>query len=116
MSIVSSTASRTDQRNAYAPPESGMAHRSRLSPDRKQVVVVEMTNSVWLPCRLVPFDGSSRGTSVGPAPAQCTDAAWSPDGKWMYFTANASGGFHIWRQRFPDGKPEQVTFGITEED
>ena len=70
----------------------------------------------WLPCRLVPFDGSSAGTPVGPAPAQCTDAAWSPDGKWMYFSANTGSGVHIWRQRFPDGTPEQVTFGVTEEE
>jgi Tol biopolymer transport system component len=70
----------------------------------------------WLPCRLVPFDASSQGKQVGPAPAQCTDAAWTPDGKWMYFAANTGGGSHIWRQRFPDGEPEQVTFGATEED
>jgi Tol biopolymer transport system component len=34
----------------------------------------------------------------------------------MYFTSGASGAFHIWRQRFPDGKPEQVTSGPTEEE
>ena len=90
-----------------------MAHRSYLSPDRKQVLVVEMDARSWLPCRLVPFDGSSPGKPVGPAPAQCTDAAWSPDGKWMYFSANTGSGVHIWRQRFPDGTPEQVTFGVT---
>ena len=28
----------------------------------------------------------------------------------MYFTVDeASTGFHIWRQRFPDGEPEQLT-------
>ena len=68
--------------------------------------------SSWLPCRLTPFDGSSPGKPVGPAPAQCTDAAWSPDGKWMYFSANTGSGYHIWRQRFPDGAPEQVTSGV----
>jgi len=70
----------------------------------------------WLPCRLAPFDGRSSGKPVGPAPAQCTDAAWSPDGKWMYFSTNPGNGNHIWRQRFPDGTPEQVTFGVTEEE
>jgi dipeptidyl aminopeptidase/acylaminoacyl peptidase len=34
----------------------------------------------------------------------------------MYFTANTGSGFHIWRQRFQDGTPEQVTSGITEEE
>jgi Tol biopolymer transport system component/predicted Ser/Thr protein kinase len=116
MSILSSTESRTDPRTVYLPPVEGMAHRSYLSPDRKQVLVIEMDQQSWLPCRLVPFDGSSSGKPVGPAPAQCTDAAWSPDGKWMYFSTNTGGGVHIWRQRSPDGTPEQVTFGVTEEE
>ena len=34
----------------------------------------------------------------------------------MYFTSNAVGANHIWRQRFPDGKPEQITSGPTEEE
>jgi Tol biopolymer transport system component len=116
MSIVSSTESRSDQRNVYMPPENGMAHRSRLSPNGDQVIVIEMGFNAWLPCRLVPSDGSSSGKPVGPAPAQCTDAAWSPDGKWMYFSADTGGGVHIWRQRFPGGKPEQITFGVTQEE
>jgi Tol biopolymer transport system component len=116
MSIVSSTESRAEERNVYVPPKTGMAHRSHLSPDRKWVLVVEMNQGSWLPCRLTPFDGSSPGRPVGPTPAQCTDAAWSPDGKWMYFSTNAGNGVHIWRQRFPGGTPEQVTFGITEEE
>jgi hypothetical protein len=32
----------------------------------------------------------------------------------MYFTSNASGSFQIWRQRFPNGAPEQVTTGPTQ--
>jgi len=115
ISIISATESRTEQRTVYMPPENGMAHRSYLSPDRKWTLVIEMADT-WLPCRLTPFDGSSPGNTVGPAPAQCTDAAWSPDGKWMYFSTNTGGGAHTWRQRFPDGTPEQVTFGVTEEE
>jgi Tol biopolymer transport system component len=35
----------------------------------------------------------------------------------MYFNSNRGGrGNHIWRQRFPDGSPEQVTSGPTEEE
>jgi len=116
MSIVSSTESRTAIRNVYVPPGSGMAHRSYLSPDRTQVLIIEMSQQSWLPCRLVPFDGSSPGHAVGPIPSQCTDAGWSADGKWMYFSADAGNGVHTWRQRFPDGTPEQVTFGVTEEE
>ena len=73
----------------------------------------------WLPCRLVPFDGSSTGHRVGPDPAECTAAVWTPDGKWMYFAADAERGtgkgFHIWRQRVGGSMPEQVTFGPTEQ-
>jgi Tol biopolymer transport system component/DNA-binding winged helix-turn-helix (wHTH) protein len=116
MAIVSSTESRADHRAVYMPPESGMAHHSYLSPNRKQVLLAEMDGTSWLPCRLMPFDGSSPGKPVGPAPAQCTDAAWSPDGKWMYFSANTGNGHHIWRQRFPHGALQQVTFGVTEEE
>ena len=116
MGIFTATESRADQRQVYLPKDvSGMAHRSYLSPDGHSVLAVEMDITSWLPCRLVPFDGSGPGKQVGPQPSQCTDAAWSPDGKWMYFSADTGEGFHIWRQTYPDGSPEQVTFGATEE-
>jgi Tol biopolymer transport system component len=117
MSIVSSTERRTAPHNVYVPPPpAGMAHRSYRSPDGQWVLIVEMDVKSWLPCRLVPFDGASTGTLVGPVPSQCTDAAWSPDGAWMYFTVMTTSGVHIWRQRFPDGAPEQVTFGAGTEE
>ena len=117
MSIVSSTERRTAPQNVYVPPPpAGMAHRSYRSPDGQWVLVVEMDDKSWLPCRLVPFDGGSTGKPAGPLPAQCTDAAWSPDGTWMYFTAMTANGVHIWRQGFPDGTPEQVTFGTSTEE
>jgi Tol biopolymer transport system component len=34
----------------------------------------------------------------------------------MYFSANTGNGYHIWRQRFPNGVPQQVTSGVTEEE
>ncbi len=115
MSIVTSSEGRAGLRTVYLPSEAGMAHRSYLSPDGRHVLLAEMTTG-WLPCRLAPFDGSDAGKPVGPSPGQCTDAAWSPDGKWMYFATDTGQGRHIWRQRFPDGSPEQVTFGVTEEE
>jgi len=43
MGIVTATESRTGERTVYMPPEeSGMAHRSYLSPDGKHVLLVEM--------------------------------------------------------------------------
>ncbi len=117
MGIVAAEESRIGQRDVYLPAhEHAMAHKSYLSPDRKCVLLVEMDKDhLWLPCRLVPFDGRSPGRPVGPPGAGCTSGAWSPDGKWMYLTSKAGGGNHIWRQRFPDGRPEQVTSGPTEE-
>jgi eukaryotic-like serine/threonine-protein kinase len=53
---------------------------------------------------------------VGPPDAVCTTGAWSPDGSWLYVSSNQGGRFHIWRQRFPDGSPEQITSGPTEEE
>ena len=122
MRITSSDASRTRPRAVYVPEDpTGMAHRSYVSPDRRWVLVaahmVMRPNWVWLPCRVVPFDGSSPGRLVGPPDAACTSGAWSPDGKWIYLSTNAGGGgYHIWRQRFPDGQPEQITSGPTEEE
>lgn len=116
MGVFTATESRAEQRQVYLPDDvNGMAHRSYLSPDGRSVLTVEMDISSWLPCRLVPFAGGTHGTRVGPQPSQCTDAAWSPDGKWMYFSADTGDGFHIWRQNYPDGSPERVTFGATEE-
>ena len=66
--------------------------------------------------RVVPIDGATPGRLVGPPGAGCTFGAWSPDGRWIYLTSNAGGGNHIWRQRFPDGEPEQITSGPTEEE
>jgi serine/threonine protein kinase len=118
MGIVTATESRADRREIYFPAnERAMAHYAYASPDRKSVLVVEMdqTHAFHQPCRLVPFDGTSAGRQVGPQ-GTCTSAAWSPDGRWMYFGANVGGSSHLWRQRFPDGAPEQITFGPGEEE
>ena len=118
MGIVTATDSRAASREIYIDPEEhAMAHYSYSSPDRLWVLVVEMTgvHAFTQPCRLVPFDGSSAGRRVGPH-GTCLSAAWSPDGRWMYFAAVVGGSSHLWRQRFPDGAPEQITFGPLEEE
>jgi Tol biopolymer transport system component len=114
MGIVTSLESRAGERPIYFPEhERAMAHYSFLSPDQKSILAVEM-DPAWLPCRLVPLETASKGQQVGPSGA-CTAAAWSPDGKWMYFTVETNGASHLWRQRFPDGTPEQITAGPSEE-
>jgi hypothetical protein len=116
MAVVTAEESRAGQRDVYVPADAtGMAHRSYPSPDRKWALVVEM-NGPWLPCRLVSLEGNPQSRPAGPSNGGCTFAAWSPDGKWMYFSASAGGGFHCWRQPFPDGKPQQITSGPTEEE
>jgi Tol biopolymer transport system component len=102
-------------------PKGAMAHRSYPSPDGKWALIVEMDDrGEFLPCRVVPMDGSSTGRQVGPLDAACLFAAWSPDGRWMYLNSASGGSLHIWRQRFSEREtlapPEQITSGPTEEE
>ena len=118
MAAVTSDESRAGSRDLYVPPhDRGMIHRTYPSPDGKRMLMVEMNaRGDLVRCRLTPLDGSSPGQPVGPPSGTCRFAAWSPDGEWMYFSSNSSGAFHTWRQRFPDGQPEQITSGPTEEE
>jgi eukaryotic-like serine/threonine-protein kinase len=118
MVLVTTDEARGQSRDVYVPPgERSMVHHSYLSPDGRWVLLVAMDNrGELMPCQVVPFDGSGGARVVGPPQATCTSGAWSPDGKWVYVGSNEGGRFHIWRQRFPDGPPQQVTFGTTEEE
>ena len=118
MGIVVASERRSEPRDVYFPPHQlGMAHFAQASPDERWILVVEMdhTHAFGRPCRLIPADGRAAGREVGPR-GTCTSAAWSPDGQWMYFGASVGGRSHLWRQRFPDGTPEQITVGPTEEE
>jgi eukaryotic-like serine/threonine-protein kinase len=115
--VVTSLDDRSLQRQVYLPShERGMAHFSYLSPDQKSVLIAEMDSTGFFNrCRVTSFDGKSPGYAVGPPLGGCVFAAWSPDGRWMYFSGMARYGSHLWRQRFPHGEPEQITFGPGEE-
>ena len=117
MGVVAATVTCADLREIYFPAhERAMAHYSSPSPDRRWALVVEMNgNGDWAQCRLVGLEGRGSSTLVGPTGA-CTSAGWSPNGSWMYFTVTVEGRSHIWRQHFPEGELEQITFGPTEED
>ena len=116
MGLVTAQETRGDEREIYFTQENdGMVHRSYASPDRKWIVAAEMKFSIWQRCRLLPFDGSSAGKAIGPD-GRCLSAAWSPDGKWIYFESDTGGvGFHLWRMKFPDGPAQQITSGPAEE-
>ena len=67
MRVVSSTDDLASKREVYTPSsEQGMAHRSSLSPDGTSILIVEMNKGSWLPCRVMPFDGSSTGRTGRP--------------------------------------------------
>jgi serine/threonine protein kinase len=118
MAVVTTDEGRGQAREVYDPPgERGMAHHSYLSPDGRWVLIVEMlSQGLFVPCRVVPFRGGGEGQVVGPSGGMCTSGAWSPDSKWVFLTARKEDRFHIWRQRFPNGEPEQVTSGTSEEE
>jgi len=79
----------------------------------------------WQRCRLVLFDGSSPGVQVGPA-GPCASAAWSPDGRWMYFSGDGRRSFasvaagisarqaaaSLWRLDLRQGEKELVLPGL----
>jgi serine/threonine protein kinase len=112
--VVTTDESRGNSRDVYVPAgKRSMAHHSYLSPDGRQVLIVEMdSRGAMLPCRLVPFQGTNEVKVVGPPNGSCLAGGWSPDGQWVYLTAMTD-DYHVWRQRVPDGEPEQLTFGPT---
>ena len=116
MGIVSSTEDRLQEQTIYFPShERAMAHYSYSSPDRKSVLIVEMDRTTaWQRCRLLSLV-TSQSRQVGPQGA-CISAGWSPDGEWMYFNSEVAGAWHLWRQRFSGGTPQQLTFGPSEQE
>ena len=117
LGVVTETVTGEDFHELYYPPhERAMAHYSFASPDRRSALVVEMNGQgEWSMCQLISLEDRFMPRPVGPD-GGCTAAGWSPDGSWMYFAATVQGQSHIWRQRSPDGRPEQITFGPSEEE
>ena len=117
MALVTTDESRGQGRDVYVPEgDRSMAHHSYLSPDGKNVLVVEMgSGGQLIACRVVPFAQPGPPRLIGPVDKPCISGAWSPDGKWLYFNASTD-KFHIWRMRFPDGEAEQITFGPTSQE
>jgi serine/threonine protein kinase len=117
MAVVTSDEGRGNSRDVYVPAgDRSMAHHSYLSPDGKWLLVVEMdSRGAILPCRVVPFQGPGDVHVVGPPNRPCFAGAWSTDGKWIYLAVTTDVS-HIWRQRYPAGELQQITFGPTSQE
>jgi eukaryotic-like serine/threonine-protein kinase len=117
MAVATSDEGRGNSRDVYVPAgDRSMAHHSYLSPDGRWLLVVEMdSRGSILPCRVVPFHGTGDVRIVGPPNSPCYAGAWSADGRWIYLTATTDVS-HIWRQRFPSGELQQITFGPTSQE
>jgi DNA-binding winged helix-turn-helix (wHTH) protein/Tol biopolymer transport system component len=117
LGVVTESVTGDGFRELYYPPhERAMAHYSFASPDRQTALVVEMNGQgEWTLCQLISLTGTSPPRPIGPQ-GECTAAGWSPDGSWMYFVTTVEGQSHIWRQRYPDGRPEQITIGPADEE
>src|SRR5262245_64842533 len=84
-----------------------------VSPDGRRVVfAVRDTDydankgryDLWL----AAVDGSSL-VHLTTSPENDQDPAWSPDGRWVYFTSTRSGSSQVWRIATSGGEAEQVT-------
>jgi eukaryotic-like serine/threonine-protein kinase len=120
MAVVTTDEARGQSRDVYVPlGNRSMAHHSYLSPDQKNMLVVEMgSRAQIIPCRVVPYRAGEAPEDVrvvGPPDKPCLAGAWSPDGKWLYLNVETD-KYHIWRMHFPGGQPEQATFGPTSQE
>ncbi len=118
MGVVTGTLSTRQFRDLYFPDqEEEMAMYSYVSPDHRVALALQMGGDEggWGRCRLISLEGLFAARLVGPK-GVCSAAAWSKDGSWMYFTVETDGKFHLWRQAYPNGAPEQLTSGPFEEE
>jgi hypothetical protein len=117
MAVVAAEESRIGQRDVYVPRTNPIWRTAPLSPDGKWVLLVEMDidHSVGaLPCgsRRRRFLGTQGGSAGRRLYIRRMVAGWEVD----VLHVERVGANHIWRQRFPDGNPEQITAGPTEEE
>ena len=92
-----------------------MAHRSWVSPNGKWVLISEMDKIGWRPCRIVPFDGSNGGETVGRRPRVYLRGL---EPGWANHVLQRGCGRRIphLAPAFSRGTPEQLTFGATQEE
>ena len=116
MGIVTARSHGDHMREIYYPPhERAMAHYSFASPDRTSALVVEMDgNGEWDQCRLISLESLPAPTCG--ARRRLHRRRLVPRRRLDVFHCTVEGQSHLWRQRFPNGQAQQITFGPTEED
>lgn len=80
-----------------------------FSPDGRKLVVTLGGAEGNLDIYVLDIN-SRRTTRLTTHRAIDTEGTWSPDGRYIYFTSDRSGGPQIYRVRANGGTPERVTF------
>ena len=91
-------------------PAARRRHGASLGPfpDGSRVLVVEMNGGEWLPCRLVPFDGSSTGHPIGPLDWPVHDRRMVAGRPMDVFLARTpAGAFTSGVSDIPTGRPSR---------
>ncbi len=80
-----------------------------FSPDGRQLVITLGGVDGNLDIYVLDIN-SRRTTRLTTHRAIDTEGSWSPDGRYIYFTSDRSGGPQVYRVRASGGTPERVTF------
>ncbi len=80
-----------------------------FSPDGRKLVVTLGGVDGNLDIHVLDIN-SRRSTRLTTHRAIDTEGTWSPDGRWIYFTSDRSGGPQVYRVPATGGTPERVTF------
>ncbi len=80
-----------------------------FSPDGRKLVVTLGGLDGNLDIHVLDIN-SRRTTQLTTHRAIDTEGTWSPDGRWIYFTSDRSGGPQVYRVAATGGTPERVTF------
>jgi len=77
------------------------------SPDGRFLVFTEMSPQTGRDIWALPLAGDRKPTPILQTPFDETNAAFSPNSRWLAYTSNESGRFEIYVQAFPDGGARQ---------
>ena len=92
-------------------PEGVVAHCPLWSPDSRSIAFAEETPSGSRVLAIIGADGTALRSVSGDLAGFAVDGpdTWSPDGKWIYFSAGRSGAGRVYRANAIDGASAQLT-------